>query len=84
MPVTSIKIPDGLHFQTAALVLEFASALAQKLRAAEIKYDYTNGWATDDWGSVCRMEIRRHLEKGDPLDVAAFAAFMWKRGWSTK
>jgi hypothetical protein len=80
---TSIAIPDGLHPETVALVLVFAAALAKKLRSAEIKYGYTNAWAIDDWETECRMALRDHISKGDPLDVAAYAAFMWKRGWPT-
>ena len=80
----SIEMPDGLHLSTAQLVRDFASALAGKLRAAEEKYGHTNGWLFDDWEDECRQQLMKHIEKGDPLDVAAYAAFMWKRGWSTR
>jgi hypothetical protein len=73
----------GLHPDTAKLVHEFANALADKLHAAEIKYGYTNGWLTDDWQNQCRGQLHEHISKGDPLDVAAYCAFMWQRGWST-
>lgn len=74
---------DALHPDTARLVEEFASALAGKLRAAEIKYGHTNGWLTEDWEHLCREHLEKHMQKGDPLDVAAYCAFMWRRGWST-
>ena len=73
----------SLHPDTAKLVDDFADALAEKLHATEVKYGYTNGWLTDNWENECRGQLQDHISKGDPLDVAAYAAFMWRRGWST-
>jgi hypothetical protein len=82
--------PDGfscgketLHPKTAALVDRFAAALKEKLAAAEEKYGYSDGWATDDWMGECRKELRKHVAKGDPLDVAAYCAFLWHHGEAT-
>lgn len=75
--------PADLHPATARLVRDFAQALAAKLMKAQTKYGYTNGWLTQDWETECRQSLQSHIEKGDPLDVAAYAAFMWRRGWST-
>ena len=72
-----------LHPKTAALVDRFAAALKEKLAAAEEKYGYSNGWATDDWMGECRKELRKHVAKGDPLDVAAYCAFLWHHGEAT-
>jgi hypothetical protein len=82
-PALAVTVPDGLHPQTRDLVGRFAEALAGKLRRAEEKYGYGDGWRTDDWEAKCRDDLRVHLGKGDPLDVAIYAAFMWERGWST-
>lgn len=71
------------HHDTKSLVYGFSKALGDKLARAEIKYGYSNGWATDDWEEQCRRDLRSHVDKGDPLDVAAYAAFCWARGWST-
>lgn len=68
---------------TERLVADFSRALRTKLAAAEAKYGRRDDWATDDWEDDCRQQLRAHLEKGDPLDVAAYCAFMWSRGWST-
>lgn len=68
---------------TERLVADFSRALRAKLVAAEAKYGHRDDWATDDWESDCREQLRAHLDKGDPLDVAAYCAFMWSRGWST-
>lgn len=73
----------ALHPDTANLVRDFAAALAIKLRSAELKYGYATGWRDDDWEDKCKSDLIGHVMKGDPLDVAAFAAFCWKRGWST-
>lgn len=72
-----------LHPDTRALVADFSIALALKLQAAEIKYGRKNDWMTQDWEGECRTEMHKHIDKGDPLDVAAYLAFMWRRGWST-
>lgn len=72
-----------LHRDTALLVNSFAIALAHKLLAAQQKYGFTNGWYTDDWEDKCRADLLAHVAKGDPLDVAAYAAFCWAREWPT-
>jgi hypothetical protein len=73
----------GLDAITAINVGRLAKALAMKLYAAKEKYGYTDGWAQPGWEDECRAALLHHIEKGDPLDVAAFAMFMWKHGWST-
>lgn len=72
-----------LHPDTAHLVNAFAISLAHKLLSAQQKYGYSNGWLTDDWEAQCRADLLTHVHKGDPLDVAAYAAFCWARSWST-
>lgn len=79
----AIEMPAGLHPDTQRLVLDFAQVMAEKLHAAQDKYGYSNGWLTDPWMDICKDEFRKHIEKGDPRDVAIYAAFMWKRGWPT-
>lgn len=73
----------GLHPKTASLVQRFTAALAEKLAAAEKKYGYSDGWASPDWMGECRLQLREHLFKGDPRDVAAYCAFLWHHGAST-
>lgn len=68
---------------TDALVNSFAAALKAKLERAEDKYGYGDDWMADDWADDCRIRLGQHIEKGDPLDVAAFCAFMWYHDWST-
>jgi len=77
-------ISNALHPDTAKLVRRFARALANKLLAAQRKYGYSNNWLRDDWMDECRAELRRHIEKGDPRDVAAYCAFLWHHGASTR
>lgn len=73
----------GLDEITAINVGRFAKALAMKLLAAKEKYGYTDGWAQPGWEEQCRAALMEHIGKGDPIDVAAFAMFMWKHQWST-
>ena len=79
-----IYIPAGLHQDTENLIVQFAEALAEKLRKAEIKYDYANEWKTDAyWRDKCMDDLIDHLAKGDPRDVAIYCAFMWHHKWKT-
>jgi len=79
-----IGIPADLHINTQQLVLEFAEALAEKLYKAQEKYGYTDGWKDPNWMEQCRTELRNHIEKGDPLDVSAYCAFLWFHKEPTK
>lgn len=81
---TEITLPDELHKDTAALVVRFAQALAVKLRKAEVKHGYSTDWQRDDWEEKCHEDMLEHLQKGDPLDVAAYCAFMWFHMWGTE
>lgn len=79
----TISVPAKLHPSTRRLVREFATAMAEKLRAAEQKHGYSTDWKRDSWRSELREELFRHVAKGDPLDVANYCAFAWARGWTT-
>lgn len=80
----SIEMPFGLNINTQSLVMRFSQALAEKLADAEKKYGYSDGWKNADWERQCRMCLMKHIVKGDPRDVAAYCAFMWHHGWSTR
>lgn len=76
--------PTSLHPATEKLVADFSAALREKLAAAERKYGYSDGWLSPDWMDECRAKLREHIEKGDPRDVAAYCAFLWHHGESTR
>ena len=76
-------IQTQLHPATLSLVTEFSMALAKKLHAAQEKYGFTDNWKNPDWMNQCRTQLLEHLEKGDPLDVAAYCAFLWYHGEGT-
>lgn len=78
-----VTVPESLHPDTKQLVRHFAEELAHKLRLAEERYGYRDGWLTQDWEAECREHMHKHIAKGDPRDVAIYCAFMWARGWST-
>ncbi len=69
--------------RTDALVDRFAAAIKVKLARADARHGWDNAWASADWEVECRTDLGRHVVKGDPLDVAAYAAFCWHHGWST-
>ncbi|KMV90563.1 hypothetical protein HMPREF9688_03362 [Klebsiella oxytoca 10-5244] len=80
----TVKLPDDLHPDTQELVIDFCTALAEKLYKAQLKYGYDADWKQDGWPSQCQAHFHQHIAKGDPRDVAAYCAFMWWHGWSTK
>ena len=81
--IVELEVPDGLHPATRDLVASFAKSLAEKLYRAEKKYGYSDGWTDPNWKAECQLELLKHVAKGDPLDVAAYCAFMWKHCWPT-
>ena len=80
----ALVIPSELHPDTQKLVTDFCTALAEKLYKAQLKYGYDADWKQDGWPSQCQAHFHQHIAKGDPRDVAAYCAFMWWHGWSTK
>ncbi|MGX9623936.1 hypothetical protein ACWYAI_19760 [Klebsiella quasipneumoniae] len=78
------SMPLGLHPDTQKLVADFCTAIADKLYKAQLKYGYDTDWKQDGWPSQCQEHFHQHIAKGDPRDVAAYCAFMWWHGWSTK
>jgi hypothetical protein len=79
-----VAIPEGLHPETTKHLLAFCGAMAGKLRKAEQKYGYSDGWLRDDWQQECLENMHEHIAKGDPRDVANYCMFMWVHGWPTK
>lgn len=68
---------------TDKAVDDFAAALKAKLARAGAKRGFTDEWSRQDWRENCLRDLRAHVEKGDPLDVAAYAMFCHARGWRT-
>lgn len=66
------------------LVDRFAKALYEKLLVAEKKYNHGDNWKNDDWKESCLRQLCAHIDKGDPLDVAAYCAFAWFHKWSLR
>lgn len=80
----TVKLPDGLARSTQYLIVDTAQALGNKLLAAQNKRKADPvGWMRNDWEDDCRADLMHHIQKGDPRDVMAYAAFMHYHGWST-
>ena len=77
-------VPAELHPDTQKLVIDFCTALAEKLYKAQLKYGYDADWKQDGWPTQCQVHFHQHIAKGDPRDVAAYCAFMWYHGWKTE
>lgn len=73
----------ALHPKTEKLVDDFAEALKRKLEITQEKLGYFDNWSYDDWEKNCQWQLTLHVAKGDPLDVAAYAAFCWYHSWKT-
>ena len=74
-----MDLKDGiLAAETAALealVDAFAARMKAKLRRKA--FDGHRGWADPACVPAIREALRRHADKGDPVDVANFAAMLW-------
>lgn len=66
----------------ADLVARFSAALLTKLRASEEKYGWQRAWMRPVWSVELPPLLLKHVNKGDPVDVAVYAAFAWHHGWS--
>jgi hypothetical protein len=94
--VWNIAMPAELHRDSQQLVHETATAMAEKLARAQVKYGFDNGWkvapasASGDDGrhfwsrEECLTAFYHHLGKGDPLDCINYLAFMRANGWATQ
>ena len=61
-----------------ALVHDFARAMRAKL-ISKFMEGYS-GWDDPEWSvEDIKASLLAHLEKGDPVDIANFAAFWWNR-----
>lgn len=78
-----ITVPPELHRDTAELVASGAEALAAKLERAQRKYGYSTHWLNPENIPYIKKDMYVHLDKGDPLDVMAFALFLWHHKAST-
>lgn len=61
------------------LVDSFANEMKRKLRRAAIEKG-RSGWDDPAWSlDDIKAALLAHVEKGDAVDVANFAAFLWNR-----
>jgi hypothetical protein len=75
--------PNGLPKTLEELFPAFSQALLEKALRAREKYGFPeDGWRQDGWQETLAKELLEHVHKGDPRDVAVYAAFAWYHGWS--
>lgn len=61
------------------LVDKFAAEIKEKLIRKLMRDNYS-GWDNDDFTiEKIKNALIVHVEKGDPVDIAAFAAFWWNK-----
>jgi hypothetical protein len=70
-------------FRHLALTVRFACAMFHKLRLSEAKYHWAGQWRRTLTQQQNAQRLAEHSNKGDPRDVAIFAAFAWYHKWST-
>lgn len=69
---------DAERAQLRQLVADFAEELEAKL-LAKLSAGRA-GWDEEEWTvEQIKAALVDHVDKGDPVDVAAFAAFWWNR-----
>ena len=79
---------EGYQHRDDEAVDAFAAAMKIKLAAARERG--RSGWDnTDEDGEGCSVDflrrlLREHVDKGDPIDVANIAMFLWHRRAGTK
>ncbi|SFI60630.1 hypothetical protein [Albimonas pacifica] len=62
-----------------AMVDAFAAEMKAKLEASWRRKG-KGGWDSPNWHpDQILAALREHVDKGDPIDVANFAAFLWNR-----
>lgn len=74
---------DVLHPHSEELLQRTMVILREKMIGSQRKYGYSNGWSDTGWKEECQTELIRHIEKGDPKDVAIYAMFMIHHSWPT-
>ena len=68
--------------EIAVVVEAFADALKNKLWRAEEKYNWNGHWKREAWQNELNACLAEHINKGDPLDVAAYCLFAHMHKWS--
>lgn len=59
-----------------------AFAGEMKFKLAKAREKGRGGWEEEGLNQLLSDQLREHIEKGDPRDVANFACFLWARGES--
>ncbi len=73
-----------LHPETERLVDEFAQALKRRLLLAQLEGTFIHQWMNPEWRDQALERLKKNIAADQPLDVAAYAAFFWRHGWSMK
>lgn len=76
-------LSGSLHPDNEKLLQQCFLEFRDKMIKNEQKHGWTNEWLTNDWENECRIELYKHIEKGDPKDVCIYGMFMVYRGWKT-
>lgn len=77
------SLADELRDDFRALLCRFNTALLDKLLANERKYKFGYGWQESNWEEELQRDLIKHIEKGDPRDVAIYSLFAWHHQWRT-
>lgn len=77
MPTSPRTAPPPLQ----ALVRNFADVMLEKLAAKD--GEFADRWTVADDVPAIQTALHEHMEKGDPVDVANYAAFLWYHGATT-
>lgn len=73
--VARIAARNKARAEIEQLVGDFSAALIAK--AMEAHDRGRSGWQDPAWAPEIRHDLLEHVDKGDPRDVALYAAFAW-------
>jgi len=74
----------NISLQSAQMLHQFFQAVADKFAAAEEKHQWKDEWRNiKDEEELFMKACKKHLEKGDPIDVCIYLAIMHYYDWGT-
>lgn len=74
---------EVLEAELRQLCNKFADKMYAKMIKSEEKYNFNGRWKWDYQIPKMQQALAEHVNKGDPIDVANFCAFLDYHGAST-
>lgn len=79
----NVYVPVGVTFSGRTLFQLAFKRIIRKFAMAERKHDWKDKFLTADRAEIV-AQLRRHVEKGDPRDVAVYCCILIYHNWQIK